>query len=205
MSKVDEAAFEAFVCDRLVGSGGYRALKVGNQPGPPTGFDPGRGLDLTELFAFIRSTQSGAWDRLVTLYGGDPDKAERGFADRLAKELDARGTVDALRHGVVDLGTTFRLAYFKPASGLTPELQERYAKNSLTVVRQLPYEVSSARTVDLGLFVNGIPVATAELKNPITGQGFKQAIAQSGPTGTHATRCCGGVWCTSPSTRRRWR
>lgn len=175
---MDEAAFEAFVCERLISLGGYRALKVGNHPGPPSGFDPARGLDLTELFAFIRSTQADAWDRLVTLYGGDPDKAERGFADRVAKELDSRGTVDAIRHGVVDLGTTLRLAYFRPASGLTPELQERYARNRLTVVRQLPYEPSSARTVDLGLFVNGIPVATAELKNPITGQGFKQAIAQ---------------------------
>ena len=178
MSKADEAAFEAFVCDWLASSGGYQAVKVGNRRAAPTDFDSARALDLPELFAFLRSTQADAWDRLVTLYGGDPDKAQRGFADRLAKELDVRGTVDVIRHGVVDLGTTFRVAYFRPTSGLTPELQERYGKNRLTVTRQLPYDASSTKTVDLCLFVNGIPVATAELKNPITGQGYQQAIAQ---------------------------
>ena len=178
MSKVDEAAFEAFICDWLVGSGGYDAVKVGTAQGAPTDFDPVRALDTAELFAFIGATQIEEWNRLLTLYGGDPDKAQRGFADRLAKELDARGTVDVLRHGVVDLGVTVRLAFFRPASGLTPELLERYGKNRLTVTRQLPYEAGSTKTLDLCLFVNGVPVATAELKNALTGQGIDDAIEQ---------------------------
>lgn len=65
--------------------------------GAPTRFDPLRALDTAELFAFIGATQVEAWNRLLTLYGGDPDKIQRGFTERLAKELDARGTVVVLR------------------------------------------------------------------------------------------------------------
>ncbi len=115
---------------------------------------------------------------MFTRYGNDPDAAQRGFVRRLAKDLDERGTLEVLRHGVVDLGVEIRLAFFKPAHGLTPELVERYRANRLTVTRQLPYDPGSGKTLDLGLFVNGIPVATAELKNPITGQSVEHAITQ---------------------------
>ena len=74
--------------------------------------------------------------------------------------------------------STIRLAFFKPAHGLTPELVERYEANRLTVTRQLPYEAGATKTLDLCLFVNGIPVATAELKNPLTGQTVEHAMAQ---------------------------
>jgi type I restriction enzyme R subunit len=86
--------------------------------------------------------------------------------------------VDVLRHGVVDLGVTIRLAFFKPAHGLTEELVSLYLANRVSVTRQLPYEAGSARTLDLVLLVNGIPTATAELKNPLTGQSVEDAIAQ---------------------------
>ncbi|MGB4321220.1 MAG: hypothetical protein WBJ65_17035, partial [Candidatus Microthrix parvicella] len=104
MSNVDEAAFEQFICDWLVGSGGYNAVKVGNPRDPQPDFDVVRALDTAELFNFIGATQSLEWDKLVMLYGGDVTKAQKGFADRLAKELEVRGTVDVLRHGMVDLG-----------------------------------------------------------------------------------------------------
>ncbi len=178
MSSVGEEAFESFICDWLVEHGGYSAAKVGIAQGQPTDFDPVRALDTAELFAFIGATQADTWSELLVLYGGDADRAQRGFADRLAKELDARGTVDVLRHGVVDLGVTIRLMFPLPASGLTPQLVERYGKNRLTVTRQLPYEQGSTKTLDLCLFVNGVPVATAELKNALTGQGIDDAIEQ---------------------------
>jgi type I restriction enzyme R subunit len=175
---VDEAAFEGFIADWLVERGGYDEVKVGVAAGVLGDFDPGLALDTAELFSFIGATQIDKWNRLISLYGGDPNKAQRAFAERLSRELDARGTVDVLRHGVVDLGVTLKLAFFRPASGLTPELVERYGKNRLTVIRQLPYESSSTKALDLCLFVNGIPVATAELKNALTGQGLGDAIAQ---------------------------
>ncbi len=127
--KPDEKAFEEHIVGSLVESGGYRVVKVGNASGD---FDAGRGLDRAELFAFIGATQSEPWERLTKLHGGEA-RAREGFADRLTKELDARGAVDVLRHGVVDLGVRIRLAFFKPAHGLTPELVARYEANRLTV------------------------------------------------------------------------
>lgn len=176
--KPDEAALESFICDWLVNLGGYDGCKVGNAQGQPTDFDPVRGLDTAELFAFIGATQADGWAKLIKLHGGDPNTAQAKFADRLASEIDKRGTVDVLRHGVVDHGVTIRMMFPRPAFGLTPELVSRYRSNRLTVTRQLPYEVGLAKTVDLGLFVNGVPVATAELKNPLTGQSVEQAMAQ---------------------------
>jgi len=89
--------------------------------------------------------------------------------------------VDVLRHGVVYSGhekAEFALAFLRPASGLNPLLAERYAANRLTVTRQLPYEPGTNKTIDLGLLVNGIPVATAEVKNHLTGQTVDNAKAQ---------------------------
>jgi type I restriction enzyme R subunit len=160
-----EGAIEAWLLDR----GGYTK-------GDPRAFDVALGLDPAEVLAFVRATQATAWDSLSARHGGGP-AAETSFLRRLAKELDERGTVDVLRHGVKDLGVEMRLAYFKPAHGLTPELVERYEANRLVLVRQFRYEEAD-RTIDLALLVNGIPVATAELKNPLTNQNVDHAIAQ---------------------------
>src|ERR1039458_2579827 len=169
--KPDEHGFEDAIEASLLTEGGYsRSL--------PAHFDATVGLDTAELFAFIGATQARAWNQLLTRYSNDPDAAQRGFVRRLAKNLDERGTLEVLRHGVEDLGIEIRLAFFKPAHGLTPELVERYRANRLTVTRKLPYDADSGKTLDLGLFVNGIPVATAELKNPITGQSVEHAITQ---------------------------
>ena len=168
--KVDERGFEDAIEAALLAGGYLRSV--------PSYFDPWLGLDTAELFAFIGATQITEWERLLGRYGNDPDAAQRGFAKRLAAELDARGTVDVLRQGVVDLGVTIRLAFFQPAHGLTPELQALYAANRVSVTRQLAYEQGSTRTLDMVLLVNGIPTATAELKNPLTNQDVEHAIRQ---------------------------
>ncbi len=176
--KPDEAAFESHIAEWLVDQGDYTTWKLGTQS---TDFDPARGLDTVELFAFIEETQPDEWAKVLTTHGGSSVAAEKAFVDRLTKELDSRGTVDVLRHGLVYAGhekAEFTLAYFRPASGLNPLLAERYEANRLTVTRQVPYDSGSNKTVDLGLFVNGIPVATAELKNPLTGQTVDNAKAQ---------------------------
>jgi len=177
LSNPSEDLFEASICDWLAFQGGY-VVKNDKEQGPARDFDPDRALDTSELYAFIGATQSDEWQRLVKNYGNDPDATQSRFADRLSSELDKRGVVDVLRHGVVDQGVTLRIAYFKPAHGLTPELVERYRANRLTATRQLRYDPGSGKSVDLALFVNGVPVATAELKNPLTGQGVEQAVHQ---------------------------
>ena len=178
MSSIHEAAFEAHIAGFLVEHGGYRRRKDGTTDGE-SHFDSVAGLDTADLFDFIGATQPGEWVRLVDAgYGGDEVLAGASFVQRLASQLDKRGTVDVLRHGVVDRNVRIRLAFFRPASGLAPELVERYEANVLSVTRQLRYEPSSNKTIDLALFVNGVPVATAELKNPLTGQRVEHAILQ---------------------------
>jgi type I restriction enzyme, R subunit len=174
---VAERGFEDAITASLVEVGGYRVCKWGTHADWVADFDRVRGLDTAELFAFIAETQPKAWERLVAIHGGEVGSRSQ-FADRLAKQLDERGTVDVLRHGVNDHGVEVRLAFFKPAHGLTPELTERFQANRLTVTRQLPYDAAATKTVDLCLFVNGIPVATAELKNPLTHQAIEHAKHQ---------------------------
>ncbi len=178
MTSASEERFEAEICASLLGRGGYAAVKHDRPDGGQRDFDPVRGLDTAELFRFVDATQADPWRELVKRYGGADGVARSRFADRLASELDKRGVVDVLRHGVVDQGVALRLAFFKPAHGLTPELVTRYEANRLTATRQLRYGPDENKSLDLALFLNGIPVATAELKNPLTGQGAEHAIAQ---------------------------
>ena len=175
--KPDEHGFEDTITASLVEAGGYRVCKWGTKLEWAGNFNANLGLDTAELVAFIAKTQPAAWKRLLEIHDG-PDGVLQQFGDRLAKQLDERGAVDVLRHGVNDHGIEVRLAFFKPAHGLTPELTERYLANRLTVTRQLPYEPGAAKTLDLCLFLNGIPVATAELKNPLTHQSVEHAKRQ---------------------------
>ncbi|QYG93775.1 DEAD/DEAH box helicase family protein [Iamia sp. SCSIO 61187] len=167
-----EEAFEEAIEAWLVDHGGY-------QSGAASYVDPVLGIDTATLFEFIGQTQIPEWNRLIGLHGG-ADEAQRRFLARLAAQLDERGTLEVLRHGVEDLGVQIRLAYMRPSSGLNPTLDELYAANRLTVVRQLHLPSHPGQSVDLTLFVNGLPVATAELKNPLTGQSIDHAIRQYG-------------------------
>ena len=178
MTGISERLFEDAITDDLVGNRGYRVCKHGLHLEWRADFDPDLGLDTVELFAFIEETQPREWSLLVKAHGGDVGTARKRFAARLVARLASEGTLDVFRHGISDQNVEIRLCLFRPAHGLTPELLARYDANRLTVTRQLPYDPGSGRTLDLGLFVNGIPVATAELKNPLTGQGVEKAISQ---------------------------
>lgn len=171
MSKPNEGQFETLIEASLLASGYVKYV--------PSHFDRELGLDTSELFAFLGATQGKVWSDLIARgYGGDAGAAQRGFAKRLATELSVRGTVDVLRHGVTDFGVLVELAYFKPAHGLTPDLLDLYAKNRVGVLRQFNYEVGSEKDIDLCLLVNGLPTATAELKNPLTSQTVEHAKKQ---------------------------
>jgi type I restriction enzyme R subunit len=167
--KADERKFEGAIEASLLERGGYAK-------GDPRLFDRALGLDPGDMFAFVSETQPDEWRELSARHGSE-EAARTTFLKRLAAELDERGTVDVLRHGVKDLGVELRLAFFKPAHGLTAELVARYEANRLTLVRQLRYEESD-NSIDLALLLNGIPVATAELKNHLTGQNVEHAVAQ---------------------------
>lgn len=146
--------------------------------GTASNYRPALGLDTAELYTFIGATQPQEWARLLGLHGG-ADVAQRKFAERLAVEINQRGTVDVLRRGVVDLGVRIFLAYFRPAHEITSDLLTLYDANRCTVTRQIHFsEQNTDKSLDLMLSVNGLPVATAELKNPLTHQDVHHAIRQ---------------------------
>ena len=177
MSSIREKLLEDEISGHLLAEGGYLVCKVGTHEHRED-FDPKLGLDTAELLAFVDGTQTEAWGKVVKAHGGDQALARQRFVQRLAQQLDERGTVDVLRHGVRDQNVEIRLSYRRPAFGVAPELVAHYDANRLTVTRQLPFDPGSTKTVDLCLFVNGIPVATAELKNHLTGQNIEHAIEQ---------------------------
>ena len=103
----------------------------------------------------------------------------RQFALRVASEIDSRGVLDVLRQGVKDRGVQIDLAYFRPGHTLAEGALDEYNANASRVVRQLHFSFRDpSLSVDMAFFVNGLPVATAELKNPNTGQDADNAIAQ---------------------------
>ena len=134
-----------------------------------------------DVLNFILATQPQEWERLEQHHGAD---LQDRFLKRLSREIGRRGALDVLRNGIKDSGCKFQLAYFRPASGLNEELQRLHAANLFAVLRQLYYKPTepeqklSGPSIDLGLFLNGIPIFTAELKNLLTGQSVEDAMKQ---------------------------
>lgn len=161
----NENAFETAICAHLTNGSGY-------SQGDPAQYSRELAFFPETVLKFVQTTQPLAWEQLVTIHG---ESAALKFQQRLFKELDNRGMLDVLRHGIVDYGVRFQLAYFKPASGLNPETLALYEQNQLTVTRQVQYSLKNKNTIDLLLSLNGLPVATVELKNQFTGQDAENA------------------------------
>jgi type I restriction enzyme, R subunit len=126
--------------------------------------------------AWIRTSQPKAWDALVASHGA---AAETQLLDRLRRQLDDRGTLDVLRHGieVIGLKAPLLLAQFRPALGANADILASYQANRLRVVRQVKYSLHNENCIDLVLFLNGIPVATVEMKTDFT-QSVDDAVDQ---------------------------
>lgn len=159
-----EEAIEAY----LVGSAGYDIAPISQ-------FDAELALDATTLLDFIKATQEDTYNALRASYGSQIDTA---LVKRIASECDQRGLLDVIRNGVKDRGQLIRLAFFRPASTLNPETEKRYQQNKLTVMRQVHYDLASNNSIDMLLSLNGLPIATVELKNAFTGQKSINAIKQ---------------------------
>ena len=168
MNQTNECAFETYVEEILLTQGGWKS-------GSNAEWDKERALFPAQVFAFIQETQPKLWAEMKGLHA---DGLEALLLASLIKELDAKGSLHVLRHGFKFYGKTFRLAYFKPAHGANYEVLELFAKNRLTVTRQVPCHPGDNRTLDMVLAVNGLPVATIELKNPWTGQNWRNAVRQ---------------------------
>ena len=128
-----------------------------------------------DVLNFIYTTQPKEWDKFKKQHEGD---ARAPFLQRLASELRARGMLHVLRKGIKANGCRFQLAYFIPSSGLNYDLLSLYSANLFSEIRQLNYSEKNNNSLDLVLFLNGLPIFTAELKNPFTGQNVENAIKQ---------------------------
>ena len=170
MSLHKEIEFENDICAHLAAHDWLYAEN--DHPG----YDRARALFPADVLAWVQTTQPQAWETLTKNNG---TAAEAVLLDRIRKQLDDRGTLDVLRHGVELLGLRqpLTLAQFKPALAMNPELQARYAANRLRVVRQVRYSLHNENAIDLVLFLNGIPVATVELKSNFT-QSVEDAVDQ---------------------------
>jgi type I restriction enzyme, R subunit len=161
MSIHREIAFEQEICEHLAAHGWLYA------EGDAARYDRQRALFPPDVLAWVQTAHPAAWDALVKNHGAGAGEA---LLSRLRDQLDRRGTLDVLRHGIEMLGLRARLplAQFRPAFAANDEILARYAANRLRVVRQVRYSLHGEQSLDLVLFLNGVPVATAELKTDFT-------------------------------------
>lgn len=167
MATHKEIGFEDVICDHLAAQGWLYA------PGDAACYDRARALFPADLVAWLDETQPKAWADAKAKHG------EAAIFDRLRKQLNERGTLDVLRRGfeVVGLRAPLAQTQFRPAMGMNPDITARYQANRLRVIRQLRYSEVNGNCLDLVLFLNGIPVATVELKTDFT-QSVQDAVDQ---------------------------
>ena len=162
-----EQTFESAIIGHLTSNGWFE--------GNANDFNSEIALSKKAILEFIQTSQPKEWELLKSYYG---EETEDKFIQRLFKELDLRGMLDVIRHGITDSGVKFKLAYFKPDSKLNPDTLNQYSLNKHHVTRQVHFSTKNNKSIDLLLSLNGLPIATIELKNHFTGQRVKEAIEQ---------------------------
>lgn len=174
-NRPDETLLEQHIAEYLIWHNGY-------QFHPTEDYDKKECLLLPDLFDFLKDTQMETYRSLVANTGSE-ERAKKSIIERIHSEMRQGGTINLLRQKEFDAGygCRFKLIYFQPNSGLSPEHQALYEKNRLSVIRQLRYGVTPKHEddeIDMAIFVNGFPIATLELKNQQTGQTYINAIKQ---------------------------
>ncbi len=173
MSQItSENAFESAIIQSLLEHSGYTM-------GDSQNYSPELGMFKVEVLQFLKQTQAKQWEKLAAIHNDD---VENRVIQRLYKEMDLRGSLDVIRNGFVDYGVRFKMAFFKPESGLNPDTVKLYEQNQLKVIRQVYYAKKNKNSIDLVLSLNGLPVATLELKNQFTGQNVAHAKKQYATT-----------------------
>lgn len=171
---ISEKGFEAYIQQYLAEIHDYR-VRIGIKQRKNSDYDLRYCVDPDLLLEFITSTQKEEWERLEKQHG---TMVVPKFLSRLDNQIRRRGTLHVLRNGIKDYGCFFDLAYFQPATTLNPEHQAKYARNIFSVMRQVQYSAKNNNSLDLVIFLNGLPIATIELKNKLTGQNAMNAILQ---------------------------
>ncbi len=174
MKKHTEVRLEDAIIDHLTAQGCY--VFVDYREGPAKDrYDKARALDPELVLGFIQATQKKTWDALHAIHEEETAKV---VLDHLGKELETKGMLKVLRQGFKCYGKKLRVAIFAPNNRMNPETLALYDQNVLSVTRQLYYGETHSKSLDLVLFLNGLPIATAELKNPLSGQTVEDAKKQ---------------------------
>jgi len=163
-SDTSEKGLETMIENHLTAHNGYST-------GYSADYDKGLCLDKKRLFAFLKETQPNAYETILK-------RGEHKFIKRAADQIRQKGIIEVLRRGVKDLDLKVQLYYKKPSSYLNDKAQELYNRNIFSVTRQLYYSKENSNSLDMVMFINGLPVITLELKNQWTGQNVKNAIHQ---------------------------
>ena len=163
-----EKRFEQDIEEYLTTKGGY--IK-----GNPKAFDRSLALDMNTFITFIKKSQPKQWARFEKIYGSD---SERQMIDRFCREVKMVGLLKVFRQGFTDRGIKFRAVFFKPETTINPTTMAQYNANILHCTRQLHYSLQNKNSIDIVLFINGIPVVSMELKCQFTGQNTDNAIKQ---------------------------
>ena len=163
-----ESGFEEFIEQQLVELHNYQTRQT-------SAYDKKLCMDTELVLSFVKNTQPDEWAKLEEQLG---DEAESKFLARLDDEITSRGLLSVFREGITDRGVRFKLAFWKPQNNMNPQTIADYEGDILSVVRQVKYSEKNENSIDMVLFVNGLPVFTVELKNQFTGQNVINAINQ---------------------------
>lgn len=169
MPRILEKDMEAAIEADLLATGYFKR--------EPSNYDKSLCLDTELLLNFIIATQKDKWEAYQKQLGG---KAKDALLAKIKDEIDKRGTLELLRKPFASYGVYFDFAYFKPASGLNESYSEKYQNNIFSVMRQVKYSQQNENSLDMVIFLNGISLATLELKDRMTGSGYnvESAIRQ---------------------------
>ena len=167
MNKPSESRFEKHIELSLVKQG-YKAMYH-------TAYDKNLCQIPEELIEFIKATQKEQYDKLFTQFH---DNTDAHIAKAVNDQIAKRGLINVLRKGVRTRGSSFDLVYFQPKSSLNPAHQALYEQNRFVSLRQLHYSNKNNKSIDMGLFLNGIPLLTMELKNQLTNQSIVHSERQ---------------------------
>jgi type I restriction enzyme R subunit len=165
-----EQVLQDHLIEQLVKGEGYELRNA------KADYDRTLAMDRALVLRFVQDTQREEWNKLGSHYTAS---AEETFFTQLAKALKDRGPLDVLRQGIkIVPGIKFSLCYFRPASALEPKRVAEYQANILSVMKEVEYSQKHAGRLDVVLFINGLPVATIEAKNLLTGSTFRHAEKQ---------------------------
>jgi type I restriction enzyme R subunit len=190
VTDVSERGLETLVMRHMTGQDGLQLPHGAPQAKPdPAGsgyfagnskdYDRTHAIDVAQLFAFLKATQPRELDRLgIGNLRNPKDINWLKFLSRLSGEIERRGVIDVMRKGVDDGPLRFTLFYGTPSEG-NQKAAELHVQNRFSMTRQLAYSTDEARrALDLCLFINGLPIATFELKNSLTKQTVEDAVEQ---------------------------